>query len=207
MWDLQYQKHSCKPWTETKGSPIQTLETLSKVTCNALDIPRRMKVVSIDWEDETKTGGTVIIVIFLRAHFYISIQISRLSLEQSSSSYKVVQIWPGLITHKSVPVIFESPCIWPLVIYNSILIMTLGEGSDSFSFQLHLLSLFMNLWKNIWRDAEHVSYISVLPLAHCSQLSSSDWSSQSTCPSHCQSAGIQRLVSHWKPVLHTATIN
>jgi hypothetical protein len=26
--------------------------------------------------------------------------------------YKVVQIWPGLITHKSVPVIFEQPCTW-----------------------------------------------------------------------------------------------
>ena len=89
-----------------------------------------------------------------------------------------------------------------------------------FSVKLLILSLFtipplthnintsfpsLLLFLNLARTDEHISHIVVLPLAHCSQLSSSDWSSQSKCPSHRHLAGMQRWVSHWKPLSQTKT--
>jgi hypothetical protein len=73
------------------------------------------------------------------------------------------------------------------------------------NFLFFLTSFLSESWKMHYKeDSSHKSHC-CLPLAHCSQLSSSDLSSQSTFPSHRQSAGMQRRISHWKPVLHTAT--
>ena len=89
-----------------------------------------------------------------------------------------------------------SYIISPLIIYYSSLNITHNINASFSS-----LLLFLNLA----RMDEHIIQIVVLPLAHCSQFSSSDWSSQSTCPSHRHLAGMQRRVSQWKPDSQTKT--